>query len=72
MQHTFTRDERDELADTLLHTLLRFLCNLRVFRQRCLHNSRNWSKVMYVSIGINARFRAFGALLWLRRRRLRG
>ena len=56
---TLASNEGDELADTLLHTLLGFLRNLCVLRQSRLHNSGDWSKVMYVSIGIEPGFGAF-------------
>jgi hypothetical protein len=47
---TLARDEGDELADAFLHALLCLLCNLGVFGQGHLHDSRDWSKVADVSI----------------------
>jgi hypothetical protein len=65
MPRTFASDEGYELANTLLHALLGLFGDLRVFGQSGLHDSRDWSKVVDVSIGIGTRFRAFGTVLWL-------
>ena len=47
---TLTGDERDELADALLHALLGLLCNLCVLREGIFHDAGDWGKVAYVSI----------------------
>ena len=52
MTRTFARDERDEFAHALLHTFFCLLGDLRVLRERHFHNTGDWSKVVYVSIGL--------------------
>ena len=49
---TFACDEGDELANTLLHAFLSFLCYLCIVWQGVLHDSSDWSKVANVSINI--------------------
>lgn len=49
--HTLAGDEGDELAHALLHALLGFFCDFGIFGKGKLHDSRDWSKVTYVSIG---------------------
>lgn len=47
---TFASDEGDEFANTLLHTLLRFLGDFCVVWEGVFHDPCDWSKVAYVSI----------------------
>jgi len=47
---TLTRDERDELADTLLHALFCLFGNLGILGERRLHDAGHWRKVANVSI----------------------
>ena len=47
---TFAGNERDELAHALLHTFLCLFCYFGIVGQRHLHDSRDWSKVTYVSV----------------------
>ena len=49
-RRTFTRYERDEFTDAFLHAFFGFFSDLRVLGQCCLHNPRDWSKVVNVSI----------------------
>lgn len=49
---TFTCNERDELAHTLLHTLLCFFGDFGIFWESILHDPRDWSEVAYVSIKV--------------------
>lgn len=71
---TFAGNERDELADTLLHALFRLLGNLSVLRERRLHDPGHWCKVANVSIvdivldGLGGRRGAAGRLRRVGRR----
>jgi hypothetical protein len=68
-RRTFAGDERDELADALLHALLGLFCDFRVFRQSILHYSSNWREITYISIGLSKLIGAsLGVLIWTRRR----
>jgi hypothetical protein len=49
---TLAGDEGDKLGDTFLHALLCLLGNLCVFWKGGFHDSRDWSKVADVSIGV--------------------
>lgn len=51
---TFTCYKGDELADAFLHAFFSFFGDFGVFRECCLHNSSNWSKISYVSIRCKA------------------
>jgi len=53
---SFTRDERYELRDTLLHALFRFLGDFGILGQSRLHDPRDWSKILYVSVCMQVRF----------------
>lgn len=47
---TFTSNEGDEFAHTLLHTLFRFFGDLGVVWEGIFHDPCDWSKIAYVSI----------------------
>ena len=51
MRRTFAGDERDELADTFLHAFLGFFCDFGIVWESTLHDTGDWCKVAYVSIG---------------------
>lgn len=51
VRRTLTGDEGDELADTFLHAFLGFFGNFGIVWKGTFHNSGDWCKVAYVSIG---------------------